>query len=98
MPYEIPTTDNSVTKRALFVEFLGTFALCYVGGWSVIMADLGISNIIGVALAHTFVLSFMIWAGGNISGAHYNGAVSLALYVSQHIGATKLLFYLLSQF
>jgi len=43
------------------------------------MYDMKSVNLTGVALAHMFVLGFMIWAGGNISGANYNGAVTLSL-------------------
>jgi len=40
----------------------------------------------------------MIWAGASCGGAHYNGAVTLALMISRHIGPLKGFLYLLSQF
>jgi glycerol uptake facilitator-like aquaporin len=63
--------------KGCVMELVGTFALCFVGGLAVqARADAAIE---AVALAHGFVLAFMIYAGANISGAHYNPAVSLAL-------------------
>lgn len=62
------------------------------------MNDLKILDLTGVALAHMFVLGFMIWAGGNISGGHYNGAVSLATYITGHISAVKMVCYFGVQF
>ena len=63
--------------KGCVMELVGTFALCFVGGLVVqAKAD---GSIEAVALAHGFVLAFMIYAGANVSGAHYNPAVSLAL-------------------
>ena len=98
MPYEKPDTDNTFTWKQCTMELLGTFALCYVGGWAVMMCDLGHTNVTAVALAHMFVLGFMIWAGAGISGGHYNGAVTLALLSSGHIGVAKWGAYIASQF
>ena len=98
MKFETVVTDNTASKRALFMEFLGTFALVYVGGWAVILADIGAVNLVGVALAHMFVLGFMIYAGANISGANYNAAVTLGLWVTSHFGTFKLAAYCFAQF
>lgn len=92
------TKDENWDFKTCFMEFLGTFALCYVGGWACLMSDLGKTDLTGVALAHMFVLGFMVWAGGNISGAHYNPAVTVGLYATQHISLGKFLLYILSQF
>jgi aquaporin Z len=57
-------------------EFIGTFFLMFtvaaaaIGGW----APLGFAP-----LAIGSVLMVMIFAGGHISGAHYNPAVSMAV-------------------
>lgn len=97
MKFEVVTRDNSWEFKQCFMEALGTFGLCYVGGWACMLSDMGQTNLVGVALAHTFVLGFMIWAGGNISGGHYNGAVTLGLFTSGHITIIKALWYWLSQ-
>lgn len=92
-----PKTDFITTKRAFYCELLGTFAICYVGGLSVINLDLKNVPLLSVALAHTFVVSFFVWITANISGGHLNGAVSLGLFLSRHIGFAKLLWYNLAQ-
>ena len=61
------------------MEFVGTFALCFVGGLVVQSAPAG--EILPVALAQGFVLGFMIYAGAAVSGAHYNPAVSFTLCI-----------------
>src|SRR5256885_1535806 len=62
-------------SRKLVVEFIGTFFLVFTVGMAVRFAD-------GLApLAIGAVLMVMVFAGGHVSGAHYNPAVSTAVYV-----------------
>lgn len=82
----------------LWMEHFGTFAIVYVCGLAVMMSDLGKLDLTGVALANFMVYSFMIWAGAQISGANYNGAVTIALMITRNIGVVKGLLYLLAQF
>ena len=57
-----------------FVEFLGTFFLVLVVGLTVIAPGAGAM----APLAIGATLMVMVYAGGHISGAHYNPAVTLA--------------------
>jgi aquaporin Z len=62
-------------SRKLVVEFIGTFFLVFTVGMAVRFAD-------GLApLAIGAVLMVMVFAGGHVSGGHYNPAVSTAVYV-----------------
>lgn len=70
-------------KKTL-TEFIGTFFL-------VMGAAFG--GGIGAALA----LMVMIYAGGHISGAHYNPAVSLAVYIRGRISMGDMIGYWMSQ-
>merc|ERR1711972_314241 len=70
---------------------VGTFALCYVGG-------LASGTLVNVALAHGFVLGFMIYAGANVSGANYNPAVSLGLAITGNLPWLDMAMYMLFQF
>lgn len=70
-------------KKTL-TEFIGTFFL-------VMGAALG--GPIGASLA----LMVMIYAGGHISGAHYNPAVSLAVWVRGKLSLGDLIGYWMSQ-
>lgn len=61
----------------LLTEFLGTLFLVLTIGCTVIAP---VSGVIA-PLAIGFVLMAMIYAGGHISGAHYNPAVTLAAII-----------------
>jgi len=63
----------STAARKLTVEFIGTFFLMFTVG----MATARAGNIAPLAIGS--VLMVMVFAGGHISGAHYNPAVSTAV-------------------
>jgi aquaporin Z len=62
-------------ERKLTVEFIGTFFLVFTVGMAVANAGALAPLAIGA------VLMVMVFAGGHVSGAHYNPAVSLAIFV-----------------
>jgi aquaporin Z len=64
-----------MNPRALVVEFIGTFFLVFTVGMVVI--DPGAGILAPVAIGS--VLAVMIYAGGHISGGHYNPAVTLGV-------------------
>jgi aquaporin Z len=66
-----------MNPRALVVEFIGTFFLVFTVGMVVI--DPGAGVLAPVAIGS--VLAVMIYAGGHISGAHYNPAVTLGVWL-----------------
>jgi aquaporin Z len=61
--------------RKLVVEFIGTFFLVFTVG----MASANAGNLAPLAIGS--VLMVMVFAGGHVSGAHYNPAVSTAILV-----------------
>lgn len=81
-----------LTHRAKYVtEAVGTFVLVFTVGAS----SLGGSPLAPVAIGAA--LMAMIYAGGHISGAHYNPAVTLAVLVRGRITAREALGYYASQ-
>jgi aquaporin Z len=58
------------------VEFIGTFFLVFTVGMTVIKGDPGVIPPLAIGSA----LMVMIYAGGHISGGHYNPAVTLAVW------------------
>jgi MIP family channel proteins len=93
--------------RKYAAEFIGTFALVLVGAGAVIaeshtgkshfgVAD-GKVGLVGIAFAHGMTLAAMIYALGSISGAHFNPAVSFAMWLRQKLDPPALLGYILAQ-
>ncbi len=68
-------------SRAIFAEFVGTFALMFVGGGAIIITGGGVENLLTIAVAHGLILAVMVSATMHISGGQINPAVSIALWV-----------------
>ncbi len=79
--------------RKYLVEFIGTFFLVFTVA-SVVL--LGGDGVIG-ALAIGFALMIMVYAGGHISGGHYNPAVSLAAAIRGALSWCQLVPYWIAQ-
>jgi aquaporin Z len=77
--------------KALVTEAIGTFFLVLAIGLSVHAADPLAAISIG------FTLMVMVYAGGRLSGAHYNPAVSVALAIRGAFPAGKLAGYWAAQ-
>ena len=69
--------------KALIAEFIGTFALIFVGVGAIAAG----SGLIGIALAHGLTIAVMASATGAISGGHLNPAVTLGLLLGGKIDA-----------
>jgi aquaporin Z len=78
-------------ERKLTVEFIGTFFLVFTIGMAVANAgDLA-------PLAIGAGLMVMVFAGGHVSGAHYNPAVSLAVFLRGKMSQPELIAYAIVQ-
>ncbi len=75
------------------VEFIGTFFLVFTIGLVVIEPGAGTL----APLAIGSVLMVMIYAGGHISGAHYNPAVTLAVWLRGRCDAKDIPGYVIAQ-
>jgi aquaporin Z len=80
-----------LTTRKLVVEFIGTFFLVFTAGAS------SLSGTSLAPLAIGAVLMVMVYAGGHISGGHYNPAVTIAALVRGRIGAGDAIGYWVAQ-
>jgi MIP family channel proteins len=71
--------------RSLAAEAIGTFTLVFAGAGAV-MVDAKTHQLghVGVAITFGLVIMAMIYAGGHVSGAHFNGAVTLAFALTRH--------------
>jgi aquaporin Z len=77
--------------QRLTVEFIGTFFLVFTVGMAVTHADAFAPLAIGSSLM------VMIFAGGHISGGHFNPAVSLAVQLRGKLASSELIPYWIAQ-
>lgn len=75
------------------VEFIGTFFLVLTIGLTVIPGSAGVI----APLAIGSVLMAMVYAGGHISGAHYNPAVTLAVLIRGKCSIAETPVYMIAQ-
>lgn len=66
--------------RHFIAEFIGTFALVFIGGASIAAGG----GLVGAALAHGLILAVMVSATMRISG-HFNPAVTLGFLAARRI-------------
>src|SRR6266436_1686038 len=83
--------DTSLLRKCI-VEFIGTFFLVYVVG-CVSQQE----HVLLGPLAIGASLMVMIFAGGHISGGHYNPAVTLGVWIRGACGTVEASFYLVAQ-
>jgi aquaporin Z len=89
---------DDVLRRSA-AEFVGTFALIFVGAGSVLVAAPSSgSATLDIALAHGLVIAVMASAVGHISGGHFNPAVTLGFLVTGRLSPVVAVAYWISQF
>lgn len=80
--------------KAFIAEFTGTFFLVLFGTGAAVFAQTSLE----VALTFGLVVAVQIYAFGHLSGAHFNPAVTLAMFLNHRINITAFTQYLLAQF
>ena len=79
--------------RCYTVEFIGTFFLVFTVGCVSLLGGDGVIN----AIAIGFALMIMVYAGGAVSGGHFNPAVSLAVTMRKALPSSEFIPYVISQ-
>jgi aquaporin NIP len=75
---------RTVMRRRLTAEFLGTFALVFAGTGAAVVHELtGAVTPVGVALTFGLVVLALIYALGEVSGAHFNPAATLRFVLAR---------------
>ena len=84
--------------RHFVAEFIGTFALVFVGSGAIMSTRISQSNsaLVEVALAHGLVLAVMVSALMRISG-HFNPAVTLGMLATRRIEVFMAALYVIAQ-
>jgi aquaporin Z len=78
--------------KKLITEFIGTFFLV-IAVTTCVLGDVGNLAPIGIGA----MLMVMVFAGGHISGAHYNPAVTLAVFLRGKCAASDVPGYIFAQ-
>lgn len=85
--------------RKYTAEAIGTFALVFCGTGAIVIDQQtgGAVTHIGVAITFGFIVMSMIYALGNISGAHLNPAVTIAFAIAKKFPVRQVVPYTISQ-
>jgi len=82
--------------RKLAVEFIGMFLFVFTVGMATESANK--AGAVLAPLAIGSVLMVIVFAGGHVSGGHYNPAVSTAVFIRGKIKANEYVAYMITQF
>jgi len=85
---------NQIAPK-IVAEFIGTFALIFIGAGAA--AVVGPNGIGAIAFAHGLTVMAFAFAYGNLSGAHLNPAVTIAVLSVGAISADTAVGYVVSQ-
>jgi MIP family channel proteins len=85
--------------RHFAAEFIGTFALVFVGGGAIITSPLLAvqAAVVNIAFAHGLILALMVTATMRVSG-HLNPAVTMGFLVTRRIEPMMAVVYWIAQF
>ena len=85
--------------KKLWAEGLGTFALVFAGTGAIIIneASQGAITHVGIALTFGLVILAMIYTFGDISGAHFNPAVTVGFWAARRMPGREVAPYVASQ-
>jgi aquaporin Z len=89
--YAAPAPQYGIAARKYVTEFIGAFFLTFAVGVAALTGS------VFVPLAAGATLMVMIYAGGHISGGHYNPAVTIAALVRRRIGIGDAVAYWIAQ-
>lgn len=79
--------DNREWTKLAIVEFLGTFALCFMGIGALIQTNINApgGDPVAIALAHGLGVGLMLVAVGHLTGGYFNPALTIGLFVARRI-------------
>jgi MIP family channel proteins len=84
----------------LLAEFIGTFALIFIGaGAGAVVGDgLGLPGVVAIAFAHGLTVMAFAFAYGAVSGGHFNPAVTVGVLAAGAMSLSEAAGYIVSQF
>jgi len=85
--------------RKYIAEFIGTFGIVFFGTGSIIVNDItsGAITHLGISMTFGVIVTLMIYSFAEISGAHFNPAVTIGLLTKTRMSTKNILAYIISQ-
>jgi MIP family channel proteins len=85
--------------RRLVAELIGTFSIVLCGVGAIALTQTGLLNggLLAIAIAHGFAVMTMIYAFGEVSGAQFNPAISVALGITGRMKWLEVVAYIGAQ-
>jgi aquaporin Z len=85
--------------RKLAAELFGTFALVFAGTGAIVINDVSGGSVthVGIALTFGLIVLAMIYALGDVSGAHLNPAVTVGFFLARRFEGRHVLAYIVAQ-
>src|SRR5690606_14434848 len=105
-PDPFPSSGGDIVEARLWqralAEFIGTFALIFIGVLAIVAAGASGApvegaGLVNVALAHGLVIAVMVAALSAVSGGHFNPAITLGFVVTGRMDVGKGVVYWLAQ-
>ena len=83
--------------RKWISEVLGTYVLVLAGSFAILSAGGSDAKVVIVAFGFGFALLAGLYAFGEVSGGHFNPAVSLAALIDKRVDVTNFIGYVIAQ-
>ncbi|MEL6578610.1 MAG: aquaporin [Cyanobacteria bacterium J06621_12] len=91
--------SRKLDYKALIAEFIGTFALIFIGVSTIAASEIsqGSAGLVGIAFGHGLTIAVMVSATAAISGGHLNPAVTFGAWLARKINSRNALGYVAAQ-